>query len=63
MTVFLDKDRAMANVQEHNICRKPPCFTDEAWSSLCGYINVQNKRHWKSINPRQMFEVPFYDRS
>jgi hypothetical protein len=36
-------------------------FTDEAWFHLSGYVSAQNNRYWSSINPRQVFEVPFHD--
>jgi hypothetical protein len=36
-------------------------FTDEAWFHLSGYISAQNSKYWRSINPKQTFEVPLHD--
>jgi hypothetical protein len=36
-------------------------YTDEDWSHQSEYINPQNNRYWKMINPTQNFEIPLHD--
>lgn len=35
-------------------------FSDEAWFSLCGYVNSQNNRVWSASNPHLQLQAPLH---
>jgi hypothetical protein len=35
-------------------------FSDEAWSHLQGYVNMQNNHDWRSQNPHVTHKVLFH---
>ena len=51
------------NTQVHDGILGPQLtfFTNEAWFSLSGYVNSQNRRHWCADNPNIIFELPLHN--